>query len=283
MINELGAASIKSLFLDRDQDSHKGDYGRILIRAGSLGMCGAAVLAAKGAYRSGAGVVSISIPKEFFPIIHGGVWEALLVDREIPMAKMDEYHSMALGPGIGQSESAKDFLKWVLDSYKNPLVLDADALNIAAGFKDYSKLKDYQGDIIITPHPGEARRLLHIGPEEYNRMTREQVVSSLAQLTASVVVLKGYKTLISKDQETISMNTTGNPGMATGGTGDVLTGVITALLGRGFKPFDAARAGVYIHGLAGDIAAKQVGMTSMTAGDLIEALPAAFIAVERGK
>ncbi|MDX9887792.1 MAG: NAD(P)H-hydrate dehydratase [Anaerovoracaceae bacterium] len=283
MINESSVSSIKSLFFERDQDSHKGHYGRILIGAGSLGMCGAAVLAAKGAYRSGAGVVSVSIPMEFFPIIHCGVPEAVLVDREIPMTKIDEYHSMVLGPGIGQGESAKDFLKWVLDSYKNPLVLDADALNIAAGFEDYSKLKNYQGDIIITPHPGEARRLLHIGLEEYNRMTREQVTGSLAQLIGCVVVLKGHKTLIYKDQGLISMNTTGNPGMATGGTGDVLAGVIAALLGRGFKPYDAARAGVYIHGLAGDIAAKQVGMTSMTAGDLIQALPAAFIEMERGK
>lgn len=283
MINELDVSSIKSLFFGRDQDSHKGDYGRILIAAGSLGMCGAAILAGKGAYRSGAGVVSISTPKEFFPIIHCGVWEAVLVDRVIPMSKMDEYHSMAVGPGIGQSEGTKEFLEWVLESYKKPLVLDADALNIAAGFKDYSRLKDYQGPLILTPHPGEARRLLHIGLEEYNSMTREQVVGALSQLTGGVVVLKGHKTLISKDKGPITMNTTGNPGMATGGTGDVLTGVITALLGRGFNPYDAARVGVYIHGLAGDIAAKKMGMTSMTAGDLIQALPAAFIAVERGK
>ena len=176
----------------------------------------------------------------------------------------------------------KEFLKWVLECYKNPLVLDADALNIAAGFKNYSKLKNYQGDLLITPHPGEAQRLLHISLEEYNVLSREQVVISLAKQTGAVVVLKGWNTLISDPEGRVSLNTTGNPGMATGGTGDVLTGVITALLGRGCRAYDAAVAGVYIHGLAGDIAAQRKGVTSMTAGDLIESLPAAFMKTERG-
>lgn len=274
--------NIKSMIFERDKESHKGDYGRILIAAGSLGMCGAAILAAKAAYRSGAGVVSVAIPKEFFPVIHSGVWEAVLVDREIPMPRIMSYNSMAVGPGIGQGQQIKEFLEWLLENYKNPLLLDADALNIVAGFNDYSSLKHYQGDLVITPHPGEAQRLLHISLEEYRSLSREDVAVSLAKLTGAIVVLKGHRTLITGPEGRITSNTSGNPGMATGGTGDVLTGIIAAFLGRGFNSYDAAVAGVYIHGLAGDFAAKKIGMTSMTAGDLIESLSEAFLGIERG-
>lgn len=276
-------SSIKGMITDRKEDSHKGDYGRILIAAGSSGMCGAAILAAKGAYRSGAGVVTVAIPKEFFPIVHCGTWETVLVDREVPIPDVRTYHSMAVGPGIGKSDTTREFLDWVLDNYKGPLVLDADALNIIGEFQDYSRIKNYQGSLILTPHPGEAQRLLGISSNEYNNLSREEVVITIAKLTGAVVALKGWNSLIADPYSRVTINPTGNPGMATGGTGDVLTGMITALLGRGFKPYDAAVLGVYIHGLAGDIAMDKIGMTSMIAGDLIEYLPSAFMEIERGK
>ena len=283
MEHETLEADVKKTILKRETLTHKGDYGRILIAAGNLGMCGAAILAAKGAYRSGAGVVSVAIPKDFFPVVHSGVWEAVLVDREIPLPKITEYSAMAIGPGMGQSPETREFLEEVLVSYKGPLVLDADALNILAGFQDYSALKEYQGPLILTPHSKEAQRLLHISTEEYSHMSRQDIAKTLARITGAIVVLKGWGTIIQDHRGIIRVNPTGNPGMATGGTGDVLTGVITALLGRGFSPYDAAVTGVYIHGLAGDFAANKIGMTGMMAGDLVESLPAAFMEIERGK
>lgn len=281
MKKEATNPNIDCISLRRELDTHKGSYGKILIAAGSLGMCGAAILAAKGAYRSGAGVVYVTIPKELFPTIHCGVCEAVLVHREIPLPKLNDYQAIAIGPGIGQGEDTKGFLNYVISTYKGPLVLDADALNVLADAHDYSLLKEYQGPLILTPHPGEAQRLLHMSLEEYKSFPRQEIAFNLVKLTGAIVVLKGWDTLIANQEGIIKTNTTGNPGMATGGTGDVLTGIITALLGRGVTPFDAATFGAYVHGLAGDIAAEDLGMTSMIAGDLIEYLPKAFMEIER--
>lgn len=271
------------MVFDRAVETQKGDYGRVLIAAGSLGMCGAAVLSARAAYRSGAGVVYVAIPKDFFPVVHCGILEAVLVDRNLTLPRLGDYQALAIGPGMGRGKDTKEFVNFVLTSYKGPLVLDADALNVLAEDNDYLILKNYQGPLILTPHPGEAQRLLHISSGEYKAMSREEVVIALTDMTEAIVVLKGWETLIASPEGGVVVNSTGNPGMATGGTGDVLTGVITALLGRGIKAFGAAVTGVYLHGLAGDIAAKTLGMVSMTAGDLIDSLPKAFMEMEREK
>lgn len=282
MNRETTLRDIKTVIHKRKNESHKGNYGRILIAAGSLGMCGAAILAAKGAYRSGAGIVSIVIPENLFTILHCEVWEAVLLDRQIQISNINDYNAMAIGPGMGENQETKDFLLRTLSSYKGPLLLDADALNVLAKLDDYMILKEYPGSLILTPHPGEAKRLLNVSSEEYHSMSRQEVAMSLAKKTGAIIVLKGWNTIIVDPAGEVRINPTGNPGMATGGSGDVLAGVITALLGRGISPYAAAVTGAYLHGLAGDIAVRKLGMTAMIAGDLVEFLAIAFMEIEKG-
>ncbi len=262
---------VKNLLIKRSAKTHKGTYGKVLIIAGSEGMAGAAVLAARGAFRSGAGLVHVSIDKTLFPIVQSGIVEATCIPRDLTANVLNEYDSVVIGPGLGTSGDGAYAVAKVMENYDGNMIMDADALNIVS--ENDVDLKKIKGNLIITPHPGEAARLMDTGSSEINA-SREKAVSFLADLTGGVSVLKGYETLIclprqkKEDSFQVFMNTTGNPGMATGGSGDVLSGIIGSFLGQGMKPADAAQAGVFVHGLAGDMAAKDIGEYGIIAGDI---------------
>ncbi|MDR1247006.1 MAG: NAD(P)H-hydrate dehydratase [Clostridiales Family XIII bacterium] len=275
------AEYIRALLRPRAADAHKGQCGRVLIVAGSLGMAGAAVLCARGAFRSGAGLVSVSIPEDFFPVIHGGVPEATCIGRDLAGLDLSAFSAVAMGPGLGNTENTAGLVRFVIKSYNGPLVLDADALNVIAGDSILTGMlstrakKPGGGAAIITPHPGEAARLLGLGSP--SRLTeRAESVRNLTELTGAVSVLKGSNTLTASPEGALYVNKTGNPGMATGGSGDVLTGVVTSLAGQGLGALDAALAGVYLHGLAGDKAAERTGEYGLMASDIAEALALAI-------
>jgi ADP-dependent NAD(P)H-hydrate dehydratase len=268
----------------RDPESHKGDFGRLLLIGGSRGMSGAIALAGLAAVRSGAGLVRLASPDVCLDAVAAQfpayMTLALPSDRHGRIARRawDELHRaieqatvVAVGPGLGRSLG----LDWLVDRlYREvalPMVVDADALNALAERR--TPLAEHAGPRILTPHPGEFRRLFPKASDE--RADQESLAIELAGSAGIVLVLKGHHTLVT-DRDLSSRNTTGNPGMATGGSGDVLTGVITALLGQGLSPFDAARLGVYLHGAAGDIAAQVYGEVSLTPLDLVESLSMAI-------
>ncbi len=272
---------ISGWFSPREQETHKGSYGRVLLIAGSKGMGGAALLSAKATLKSGVGLVYVNIPEEMFPIVQNGVWEAVLMDRSQSLTDLDSYQAIAIGPGLGMGTLEGEVIEQVFTGYTGPLVLDADGLNQIAQKEKISWIRKYPGPVIITPHMKEAQRLLAVEKEDMCRWSREEIAAKLVEATSAWVVLKGHGTLIMSPDGKAAINTTGNPGMATGGTGDVLTGIIAGLLGTGLSPWQASVAGVYIHGLAGDMAAARHGMISMTATDLLDNLSAAFIQMEQ--
>jgi NAD(P)H-hydrate epimerase len=268
----------------RNPESNKGDFGRALVIAGSRGMTGAAVLCATAALRGGAGLVRVAVPVDVLPIIAGGnpcyMTAALPSDEqgrldgraEAELAALLRANDVAaVGPGLGQSAGVAQCVRAVLDS-STALVLDADGLNMLRG--DTAPLKGRAAPLILTPHPGEFARLLRTDiPTVLAR--REELAAHFAAEHGLVLVLKGHVTLVS-DGARLYRNRTGNPGMAKGGSGDVLTGLIAALLGQGLDAFAAAQLGVYLHGLAGDLARDQLGEVSLIATDLLDYLPHAF-------
>jgi NAD(P)H-hydrate epimerase len=272
---------VSGWFQPRKPDTHKGTYGKVLLVAGSPGMGGAALLAGKAALRSGVGLLTIAVPEEMFPIMQSSLWEAVLKDRNHPLVNLEQYHGMAIGPGLGMSPKEGKLVRHLLTRYPGPVVVDADGLNHLAKNRDTALLKRREGPVLITPHPKEAQRLLALNQAQYENLSREEVAASLVDVTSAWVVLKGYGTLIMSPEKKVVVNSSGNPGMATGGTGDVLTGIILGLLGTGFTPWQAAVAGVYIHGLAGDLAATERGMISLMASDLLDFLPMIFQKMER--
>jgi NAD(P)H-hydrate epimerase len=272
---------ISGWFSPREQETHKGSYGRVLLIAGSKGMGGAALLSAKATLKSGAGLVYVNIPEEMFPIVQNGVWEAVLMDRGQSLTDLDSYQAIAIGPGLGMGTLEGEVIDRVFAGYTGPMVLDADGLNQIAQKEKISWIQNYPGPVIITPHMKEAQRLLAVEKEDVSQWSREEIAAKLVEATSAWVVLKGHGTLIMSPDGKVAINTTGNPGMATGGTGDVLTGIIAGLLGTGLPPWQASVAGVYIHGMAGDLAAARHGMISMTATDLLDNLSAAFIQMEQ--
>lgn len=274
---------------ERHHDTHKGDVGCLLIVAGSVGMSGAAAIAAKAALRSGAGLVRLAVPKSILPIvasIEPSYTTLPLPDDEngclspdavgIVLENASQNDVVAFGPGVGMSRGVTNVLSELIAQPELKLVVDADGLNCmskmtgAAGWVEIKKAK-----MIITPHPGEMKRLWSSVFRDQLPPDRSEQAVKLAQNTGCVVVLKGAGTVVT-DGEKLYVNTTGNPGMATAGSGDVLTGIIAALCGQGMSNFDAAAAGVYLHGLAGDIAAEQKGQISLIATDIIENLHLAF-------
>jgi len=271
----------------RAVDGHKGDYGKVCIIAGSVGMSGAAALAGRAALRAGAGLVQVATPKSVLPIVASiepsfttialpqdslGRISAKAINPIIEAVR--ENDAVAFGPGIGTSGALRSILVTLLEHEQLRLVIDADGLNNLAGVKNWpAKLK---AKLILTPHPGEMKRLWSGLFREQLPPDRRQQALQLAQQTKTIVVLKGAGTVVT-DGEKVYINKTGNPGMATAGSGDVLTGVITALIGQGMSDFDAAVLGVYIHGLAGDIAAEKTGQVSLMTTDIIESLPNAFL------
>ena len=266
--------TVKNIIERRKREIHKGSCGRILIAAGSVGMAGAAVLAARGALRSGAGLVQLSVPQEIFPIVQTGVLEATCLTDSLDNIDLSRYNAAAAGPGLGDSRESVEKVRVLLDSFDGPLVLDADGLNIAAREDYFDLMRARGGRLIITPHMGEARRLMANDFSE--KMTRRELAEALAQKTGAVTVLKGAGTVVAAEGQKTYTNTTGNPGMATAGSGDVLTGIVTSLCGqrhsdgRPIEPLEAALAGVYIHGLAGDLGAEEKGEYGLIAGDIAE-------------
>jgi len=266
------AETVKTIIEKRKREIHKGDCGRILITAGSLGMAGAAVLAARGALRAGSGLVQVAVPTELFPIVQVGVPEATCLERDFSNIDFDRYDAAAIGPGLGESDESVKAVRHMVENFDGTLVLDADALNIISHNNFFGALRNRaKGTTIITPHLGEASRLLG---KNLKGACREEIVKELYEKTGAVSVLKGHATLVAVSEEKTYTNTTGNPGMATAGSGDVLTGIITSLAGqkRGsgelFTAEEAALCGVFIHGLAGDLAAETTGEYGLVAGDL---------------
>ncbi len=274
-------------FKPRAVDAHKGDFGKVCIIAGSIGMSGAAALAGRAALQAGAGLVRVATPKSVLPIVAS--IEPSFTTIALPedsvgrisakaintiLDAVSENDAVAFGPGIGVSGGLRSILETVLEQEGLRLIIDADGLNNLAPLKEWpAKLK---AKLILTPHPGEMKRLWSGVFREPLPAEREQQAVQLAQHTKTVVALKGAGTVVTDGQK-VYTNKTGNPGMATAGSGDVLTGAITALMGQGLSNFDAAVLGVYIHGLAGDIAAEKVGQISLMATDIIESLPDAFL------
>jgi ADP-dependent NAD(P)H-hydrate dehydratase len=271
----------------RPADSHKGLYGTVLVIAGGRGMAGAAALVGASALRSGAGLVRVASPAEVqptvasfepsymtFPLAHDGEgflqFEAAMAALERLIGSADV---VATGPGLGQSSQIQALVRWLLETCDKPLVIDADGLNALSTQKEL--LSRLSGPVVLTPHPGEFARLMGTDVPQV-QADREGNAARLANLSESlVVVLKGAGTIVT-DGRRIYVNRTGNPGMATGGSGDTLTGVIAALLAQKLAPFEAAQLGVYAHGLAGDIARDQNGEVGMIAGDIVDSLPDAF-------
>ena len=270
----------------RAVDTHKGDFGKVFIIAGSIGMSGAAALAGRSALRAGAGLVRVATPKSVLPIVasiepsfttiplpedSSGKISSKAIN--IILEAVGQNDAVAFGPGLGTSGALRSVLERLLEQEGLKLVVDADGLNNLAGIKDWTdRLK---AKMILTPHPGEMKRLWSGLFREPLPDQRQQQTVQLAQHTGTIVALKGAGTVVT-DGEKVYINKTGNPGMSTAGSGDVLTGVMTALLGQGLSDFDAAVLGVYVHGLAGDIAAEKLGQVGMITTDIIDSLPEAF-------
>lgn len=259
------ATFVNTFLKKRERELHKGDCGTVLIIAGSFGMAGAAVLCAHGALRSGAGLVRISVPEFLFPIMQTSIVEATCVTRELTHEMISGVDAIAIGPGLGKEDDYGSLIRKVVQGCNGTVVLDADALNLIA--KDRTILHNKKANLILTPHPGEAGRLLGKSAKEINE-NRESAVRELAESFKGIVVLKGSGTLVATPEGKTYINTTGNPGMATGGCGDVLSGVIAALAGQGCSPEQAATAGVYLHGKSGDLGAEMLGEYGLTASDI---------------
>ncbi|MFN9861932.1 MAG: NAD(P)H-hydrate dehydratase [Bacteroidota bacterium] len=259
----------------RKKFSHKGSYGHALLVAGSLGKMGAAVLGAKAVMRSGAGLLTVLSPKCGYDILQTAVPEAMVEiggsDFLEYVPDVWSYQSIGIGPGIGKQDKTKEALEFILRSYQKPMVLDADALNILS--ENPQMLERVPPGSILTPHPKEFERLVGAWSDDFARLEKQK---QLAKQVNSVIVLRGAFSSIASPDGNVYFNPTGNPGMATGGSGDVLTGILTGLLAQGYDPLDAAILGVYLHGLAGDLAAYELGMDSVVASDLVQYLPGAF-------
>ena len=267
---------VRSLLMDRNAFAHKGQMGHALIVAGSYCMAGAAVLAAKACLRSGTGKVTVNTPRRNIPILQISVPEAIVQsgnDETIftDMVETDDFDAMGIGPGLGQSEQTAVALISQLRRAQCPIVADADALNILANHRAW--MQQLPKGIILTPHPKEFDRLEGHSADSYERLTKAR---NLAERIQGYVIVKGHYTAICLPDGHIMFNPTGNGGMATAGSGHVLTGIITGLLARGYKQAEACVVGVYLHGLAGDLAAQELGEESLLASDIVNYLPKAF-------
>ncbi|MEG1583476.1 MAG: NAD(P)H-hydrate dehydratase [Anaerovorax sp.] len=256
---------VHTFIKERKKEIHKGDCGHILIWAGSKGMVGAAILCARGALRAGAGLVKVAIDEELFPIVQIAVPEAICISTERSLQELTAFQGIVVGPGLKEDESNGMGLNTIFQKYEGTVVVDAGGLNILA--KNRKLLNSKPKGLIITPHPGEAGRLLEMTAKEINE-DRKNSALRLSQMTGAVTVLKGQATVVATGLGNSYINTTGNPGMATAGSGDVLAGVIGAFAGQGLNPEEAAICGVFIHGMAGDLAAKDLGEYGLIASDI---------------
>ena len=274
---ELTHKEVLSILPDRKPDSHKGNYGRVLLLCGSRGYTGAAALAAMGALRCGAGLVYLGVPECIYAIEAIKLNEAIVFpvsDRDGAMSaeaiddiikllpKMD---AVLIGPGLGCSVGTEDVTRYVLEHFSGPVVLDADGINVIAAHKNV--LRDRTSPTILTPHPGEFARLGGVIGED-----RASAAIAMARDLGATVALKGHRTVIT-DGVHCYINSTGNPGLAVGGSGDVLAGMITGLLGVGLSVTDAVSCGVWLHGAAADLCAQQMGQYAMLPTDVLQVLP----------
>ncbi len=270
----------------RREDSHKGDYGRILVLAGSRGMTGAAYLCSQGALYSGSGLVTSGIPESLNNVMEIKLTEVMT----LPLPETDtqslslkakkkildfakKCDAVAMGPGLGREGSTRMLVSELLEEMEAPVVLDADGINALEG--DLALLAKREYATVVTPHPGEMARLMKkdVSGIQSNRI---DMAKSVAEVTGSVVCLKGHKTVVASPDGKAYVNETGNSGMASGGTGDVLTGMIASFIGQGIDVYSSAVCAAYLHGLAGDIAAEEIGQFCMTASDILQYLPDAF-------
>ena len=276
----------------RKRNSHKGSYGRVLVLAGSPGLTGAAYLCSKAALRSGSGIVTLGVPESLNSVMESKL--TCVMTHPLPetkastlsnkgkkkIMKLCESHDVvALGPGLSQQPETRELILWLIQNIDRNMVIDADGLNALSD--KVNVLHKIKRHAVLTPHPGEMSRLgsaKNVQKERLGTATKfvQSIQKKLNNEGKLTLVLKGDKTIVANSRK-VYVNRTGNPGMATAGTGDVLTGIIASLIGQGYDVFDASQLGVYIHGLAGDIAAKKKGEHSMIASDIIECLPDAFI------
>jgi ADP-dependent NAD(P)H-hydrate dehydratase / NAD(P)H-hydrate epimerase len=290
MARELSRDYARALIPPREAGSHKGSFGHLLIIAGSRGFTGAVKLCCDAAGRSGAGLVTAAIPHPLGDIVAANLREAMThrlpateaetlahnaFERALDFAR--DKDAVALGPGISRNPETTHFVLDFIPHCPVPLLVDADGLNAVSEAPDV--LNETRSPVVLTPHPGEMARIQGIGIPEV-QANREKQARALADRTGAVVVLKGHGTLVAVPGEEAFINPTGNHGMATGGTGDVLTGLMGGLLAQGVAALDAACLGVYLHGLAGDIATERLTARAMMAGDITEALPEAWHRLE---
>ncbi len=286
----LEASDIRPLFPPRAPDAHKGIFGHLLVVAGSVGKTGAAALAGRGALRSGAGLVTIACPASQQPVVAALGMETMteplvetpsqslaLKAKERIQELAARMEAVALGPGISLDPETQALVRELVTELARPLVVDADGLTALAGHVDL--LRHARAPRCLTPHPGEMARMLG-RPVAEVQADRIETVKSFCQRYGAFVALKGARTVIGDPNGRIFLNPTGNPGMASGGAGDVLTGMVGAFLARGMEPLEALQAGVYLHGLAGDLARSETGEEGLIAGDILEAVPRAIARVQ---
>lgn len=268
----------------RKLNTNKSDYGHIFVLAGSRGLSGAGVLCASAAMRSGSGLVTLGIPESLYPVVAKRVFLEVMAlplpetrEKTLNLSSYQKIFDfcqkanvLAIGPGLSRNPSTQRLIRKIISHINKPLVIDADGLNALVRHLDILPRA-----AILTPHPGEFSRLIG-KPIEYIQKNREKLAKSFASYYNIVLVLKGHRTIVAARGKKIYVNSTGNPGMATAGSGDVLTGIIAALLGQGLSAFEAAKTGVYLHGLAGDLAAKEKTQAGMIASDIIDKIPEAI-------
>lgn len=279
--------SFKACFPKRQADSHKGTYGTLLSVCGSYGMAGAAILAARAAMRCGTGLVIAALPESIYPIAGTALPEVVFAPfTEQPAAAvvkgltphLQKSTALLLGCGLGNTAATAQLTEALFCAATCPLVLDADGINAAA--RHISILETAHPPLILTPHPKELARLLHT-TVEHIQTDRQTAAKTAAERFDAVVVLKGHHTVIAAPNSMVSVNQTGNPGMAVAGSGDVLAGMIAGLLAQGVSPLDAARCGVYLHGAAGDLAAARLSQHAMLPTDMLDELGTLFLQLEK--
>ena len=276
----------KAVFNSPD-DSNKGTLGSLLCICGSYGMAGAAIMAGKAALRCGIGLLKIAVPKSIYPVCATNILESVYYPLEetsngvisskntdFLLEMCEKSSAVVIGCGLSVCDDTKNLVQSVITNCEKPLVIDADALNCICNKPEI--LKNLKAPAIITPHPGEMARLLHSTPKTVNS-NRENTAINFAKKFGVVTVLKGAGTIIASPDGEVYINHTGNSGMATGGSGDVLSGIIGSLLAQGAAPINAAAAGVFLHGTIGDLAAEKLGKISMLPTDMIDMIPTAYL------
>lgn len=289
-MKEIAFSDIEKNFPKRQKETHKGSYGRLLCVCGSVGMAGAAILSASSAMRCGVGIVNIALPKSIYKIVASQLAEpifTLLTENKVGTISFDSMDllseslkkstSCLIGCGLGESEDTKKVVYKIIKEYKKPLVIDADGINAVSYNIDI--LKTAKSEIILTPHIGEMARLMGTSIKDVKE-NKLKIVKEFSRNYNVILVLKDYETIIALPSGEIFINKTGNPGMATAGSGDILAGMISAFLAQGMPLKESAKCGVYLHALAGDRCANKLSQVSMISSDIIKELPSLFKSLE---